>query len=425
MTKKDKPSSVAIATPEQTIANKFIHNFGEQSLWHIIVLFLLPFFIFIKTAGFQFINMDDVAIIQNNYHILGSIKNIGIAFSTDAFLGPHGDFYRPVQTVSFFIDALIGKDNPWIYHVTELVYHLLTVISLYYLLILLNNKKITAFLFSLLFSTLPLLSSAISWIPARGDVLIGLFGILMFLNFIKYISTGKPVYFILHSLLFLVASFTKETTMLFPLLFLFYYFLIAKQKSDIKKLLPFALLWLSVIIFFLILRSKVVIGNPPNFIFGLQPFILNLPTIPIVIAKFFVPVNLSTLPLFESIFTLAGSVILILILFVLYNSAAKKEWLPVMGILWFLVFIAPPMLFKIYYSKYLVEYYEHRAYLPVIGLIIFLAYLFNQKISASKSGNIIWLPLILIALYTPVASYHSDHFKNSIDFFGRGKNHVK
>lgn len=269
--KKEKPVA-AIQMPTVTLANKFITAFGNKTFLQITVLVLFPFFIFIKVAGFQFINLDDVAIIQNNYEVLSSFKNIGIAFKTDAFLGPHGDFYRPVQTVSFMLDALIGKDNPWIYHVMELIYHLLTVISLYYLLIFFNLKKISSFIFCLLFSLHPMVSAAVSWVPARGDVLIGLFGILLVLNFAKYIATGKSIYFIFHAIFFLIAAFTKETTVLFPVILLAYYFFVAKQSLSIKKLLPFGILWLSVIVVFLIARSNVVSGTPPDFIFGLSPF---------------------------------------------------------------------------------------------------------------------------------------------------------
>ncbi len=411
----DQPSDNSVS-----IASKIITTFGEKPLWQIIILVLLPFFIYIKTAGFEFINMDDVAIVQANYPILSSFKNIGLAFKTDAFISLHGDFYRPVQTISFMLDAFIGKDNPWIYHLTELIYHLLTVISLYYVLIALKNKKITAFLFSLIFSLHPVLTAAISWIPARGDILIGLLGTLMFLNFIKYIEQHRWYNLVLHILLFAIALFTKETAMLFPIVFLGYYFLLAKQKFNFKKLSPFFAAWVCGIIVFLIFRSKVVIVSPPDFILGVQPFIQNLPTIPITLAKFVLPLNLSTLPLFEPLFTLIGCGMLILSIVFAFNSFKKKQLLPIFGLIWFLLFTIPPMFFKIYYSKYLVEYYEHRSYLPIIGIIITTSFWFDHYLSRTNKTNFIWLPIIVTLLYTPLASVHCDHFKNSIEFFGRG-----
>ncbi len=85
---------------------------------------------------------------------------------------------------------------------------------------------------------------------------------------------------------------------------------------------------------------------------GLEAVVPNLPTIPIVLAKLIAPFNLSTLPLFESSFTGIGCVILIIILVVIFKKIRSKEWLPVLGFGWFLLFIIPPMFFKLYYSKY-------------------------------------------------------------------------
>lgn len=394
-------------------------QYMEGKTWlHIIILTTLPFFIYIKVAGFEFINMDDIAIIQNNYHILGSIKNIGIAFTTDAFLGTHGDYYRPIQTVSFFVDALIGKDNPWIYHVSELLYHLLTVIALYYLLIKFKVQRNSAFIFSLIFSLLPIFASAVSWIPARGDVLIGLWGILLMNSFINIIQNPKPIHYITHCALFIIAAFTKETALLFPLIFLLY-FRIVQNNKDWKRILPCIIFWSISTFVFLSFRSKVVNGTPPDFIFGIAPLFNNLPTIPITIAKIFIPINLTTLPLFESTFTTIGIVLLTAFVIISIKKIKSKQWMVPFGLVWFLLLTIPPMLFKIYYSQYLVEYYEHRTYLPAIGIIITLAILFDEQLKTSVSKKIFMLPLVFLCLITPVASIHSDHYKNSMEFFGR------
>ena len=154
----------------------------------------------------------------------------------------------------------------------------------------------------------------------------------------------------------------------------------------------------------------------PDSIIGIHPFIQNLPTIPILLAKFFVPVNLSTMPLFEPSFLFLGILMLVVVLIILYKSSKRKEWLPLIGFIWFLLFIIPPMFLKLFYSKYLVEYYEHRTYLPLNGLILFFAYLFNKYLTQSHSKNILWLPFVAILFITPLASIHSDDFKNSIDF---------
>jgi len=416
------PVNKAVTKTPLTIP-PFITRFESQTIWHIAILVLLPFFLYIKTTSFQLINnMDDATIIYNNVDLLNHIKNIGIAFKTDAFISLHGDFYRPLQTVSFMIDTIIEgvhPDNPWMYHLSSLIYHILTVISLYFFLRLLKINSLTALLSVLLFSVHPLLTSSVSWIPGRGDLLIGLFGILSSITFIQYHTTYKKTWFALHVIIFAAALFSKETAIVIPVLLLLIYFFILKEKFNLHKLLPFFIAWIIIIAGFYFLRSKVITGTPPDFILGINPFISNLPTIPIVLAKFILPLNLSTMPLFEPAFTGIGIVILLVALWWIATQIKQATYLPAIGFAWFLLFIIPPMFFKLFFSKFLVEYYEHRMYLPIIGLIIIVAFLL-EKIKNYKL--LIGIPAAVILLFTFIASAHSDDYKEAIAFFTKATN---
>jgi len=150
--------------------------------WHIIILIFVPFILYLKVLNFDFV-FDDILIIKGNIKVLEHLSNILEAFRRDAFFNNKGEllFYRPMQVISFMIDASIGGINPLFYHFTNLVLHIATGIALYFLLRTLSVEGFTAFLFSLLFSVHPVLASGVSWIPSRGDLLIGLFSILSLL----------------------------------------------------------------------------------------------------------------------------------------------------------------------------------------------------------------------------------------------------
>lgn len=417
-----KKKSIVSTTPSKkskSVANNpLLDRFETQTIWHITLLVLLPFFLYIKTVGYLLINFDDVAIIINNIDFLSDIKNIGTAFKTDAFIGAHGDFYRPLQTVTLMFDTIIGGGKPWLYHFSNLIYHILTVVSFYFLLRLFKIKNLTALIVVLVFSVHPLLASAVSWVPARGDVLIGLFGILVFITFIKFATTRKPVFFVLHIVTFLLAIFSKETAILLPVLLLFYHFRVNEiplNRKNIKSLFPFYLVWLSIFVCFYILRSNVVIGAAPDFILGIKPFISNLPAIPIFICKFIFPGWLSTMPLFNPAATFVGFILLFVGVLMIAKAIKQKKWLMVMGFGWFLLFIIPPMFFKLFYSQFVVEYYEHISYLPVMGLIIILAIWLERYRKEHKFPLI--LSAIVLVVFTFLASTHSDNFKNTVAFF--------
>src|SRR5205814_5529778 len=102
--------------------------------------------------GFNFLGLDDVEILKHRYYIIGDISKIKLAFTTDAFLGANGTFYRPLQTVSFMLDALIGGPKPFIYHVTNLLLHIVCSLCVFWLLLTLGYQRLLSLLLALLFA---------------------------------------------------------------------------------------------------------------------------------------------------------------------------------------------------------------------------------------------------------------------------------
>ena len=144
---------------------------------YLLFLVLVPSVLYFRVINFNFVNFDDTNLITDNYNIIGDIGNVPRAFITDAYLSHQSNFYRPLQTVSFMIDAQISGQNPWAYHLTNLILLILISIALFILLNRLGIKREIALLLSLLYSVHPMLTSAVCWIPARGDLFLTLFGL--------------------------------------------------------------------------------------------------------------------------------------------------------------------------------------------------------------------------------------------------------
>jgi len=416
MSKQRKKSTLPTET---ALKPSVFDRFEDQPMWHILILLIVPFFIYIKAVGFDYIHLDDVAILQNNAFNLSHWQNIGIFFKTDIFLSRYSNLYRPVQTVSFMLDTILGAGRTWLYHLSNLIYHLLTVISLYSLLRFLKIKNLAAFILSFFFALHPLLAGAVSWIPARADVLVGLWIVLSLLTFGKYIKTGKPLQLILHILFFALAVFTKETAVLFPILFLFYYSLILNENINSKKTILFVVVWVAIIALFFYLRSKAIATDLPAGAVGIDAFINNLPTLSILLAKAFIPVSLSPMPLFESTFTTLGTLLLLLLLIIVIKKALSKQLLPLLGYIWFLVLLAGCLPFQLKDSKFLQAYSEQEVYLPLIGLTILLAYLLHEKLQNDSREKYAWFSLLIVLIFIPLASVYSDSYKDSEAYFGR------
>lgn len=398
----------------------FFTNILKNKGWfHISILILLPLLIYVQSVKFDYTNFDDNGIILQKFDIVGDIHKIDTVLHTDAFFNPTGDFYRPVQNLSFMLDAHVSHEKLWMFHITNLLIHILTCISLYFFLQFLTLKRYTAFLLSLIFAVHPLFASGVGWIPSRGDILIGLLGLNLFLTFGKYFTTGKFYYFILHAVLFLITIFTKETTVLFPFFFLYFYFLILKRDfnfKSIKKLIPFGVIWAACFVVFYILRKKVVANSGATVdVLGIIPFFKNNQVIPTIIGKFFVPFNLSTFPLYDNISAIIGILCMIALVYLTFEYSKDKKWAVLMGLLWFLFFTIPPTIYRLENADTFFNYLEHRTYLPMIGIVIIIGFfLDNHLTSATFSKRFAWFYIPLIVLFSYLAYVHCADYKDNI-----------
>ncbi|HNY03439.1 MAG TPA: hypothetical protein PKG48_12655, partial [Bacteroidales bacterium] len=165
-----------------------------------LLILLLTLLLHLPTARLGFVYLDDDILVLSNHEKLSHISNVGQAFRSDAFFANMSPYYRPMMNVSFMVDAMAGGTSPAIYHTTNAVLHALACVSLFWLLELLGFSRVKAFAGAVLFSIHPMMGHAVNWIPARGDLLVALFGILSFGSLIRYLKETKTVYLMAHSL---------------------------------------------------------------------------------------------------------------------------------------------------------------------------------------------------------------------------------
>jgi len=193
----------------------------------------------------------------------------------------------------------------------------------------------------------------------------------------------------------LLALFSKETAVLLPVVFLSYLYFAARKKIILKDLIPFLTFWSISFILYYYLRQDVLRGKDTQNLVGVMPFIKNLPVIPITFGKFFVPQNLATLPLYDSVSLIIG-IILLLISVALVIKYIGGNWrIIVWGTIWFLSFTIPPMFFRNWMADIGIEYNEYRTYLPMMGILIImgtlLSELFNKYSFVQKEK---WIPAL-------------------------------
>jgi tetratricopeptide (TPR) repeat protein len=389
---------------------------SPYSYWIIIGLILIMYWPILAFFPGKF---DENLIITGNLKFLSDFANLKSALLRDAFFSDKGvNFYRPMQNLSFMIDAHLSGPAGWGYYLMNMIIHAVTCSLLYYLLRLFTDRPKTALLLSLVFAANPLFVQAIAWAPSRGDLLIGMFGLLALVTFIWYVRTGNMKFLIINVVAFALAMFSKETAILFPVIFIFYYFFLEKnRKVQIGGLILALAGYTATVLCYFYFRGLVVkiVATPEEF--GILPFLHNIRTIPEFLGKFFFPVSLAPMPGYNLLNTLSGLILFLAFLFLLFRYRANNVLLFLFGLGWYFMFTLPGMLYSHEFGSAAYDYLEHRSYLPLIG-IVFVLYLLLCAIDDRKHfRNVPYFLVVLILVFSVYTRVYAKNYENPVTFY--------
>jgi len=205
---------------------------------HILIIIIFTSIVYANSLNNSF-SGDDLLVIVNN-DFIKSWENFSYIFSNDYLEKARELSYRPMVTLSYFIDYTVWKLNPLGYHLTNLLLHIFNVILFYFFIHLIIKNKKTALLSSVIFALHPVNTEAVNAVAFREDLLAFLFFISSFILFTNTNNhNNKKNSFLLFSfsiILFLFALFSKEMSITLPLLLILYDYFFT-FRMDFKKIL--------------------------------------------------------------------------------------------------------------------------------------------------------------------------------------------
>jgi hypothetical protein len=159
------------------------------------------------------------------------------------------------------MDVLIGKGNPLICHLTNIIIHIGASLLCFSLLRNTIESKKTAFLYALIFTVHPVLTHAVAWIPGRNDSLLAVFIFSSAIFYLKYIRLNKTVHLFMAGLMYFAALFTKENAILYLPLLLMLDIVVTGKVRMLKAGIPL-LLFLMLTATWWFIRANVVVAMP-------------------------------------------------------------------------------------------------------------------------------------------------------------------
>ena len=359
---------------------------------------------------------DDNGLVKDNLYIrnIDGLKElIAGEISTDDVTFR---FYRPMQMITYAVDYALWKLDVRGYHLTNLIFHILTSLLVYFLINLLYKEKLLSFFTAIIFVVHPIHTEAISYISGRSDPMAAVFLLLGLIFYIKCLRQEKVVFFVLSLFSFLLAVLSRETSLIFIVLLLLYHWLFGR-KVKFRYFLPF-LLVTSVFIF---LRLTILKNSFFDEKIFLTTLLERLPGFFAAIYNYFrlliMPFDLHMeygLEVFKWYnIQVTGGIAVTLFLVLCLVKDRKKRGLVSFSILWFFITLFPVS------NLYPVNAYmaEHWMYIPSIGFFLIaakgLTFLFKEKKQYAIAGLLL---IGLVSFYSYLTVEQNKYWQNPIEF---------
>lgn len=203
-----------------------------------LLLIFLSAVPYINTLKGSFV-YDDSEMVLENRNVAGKATLYQIFFDKQAMTFS-GEIYRSLRDISYRIDYRIGGKEPFVYHATNILLHVMTTLTAYWALILFSKDGQVPLLAAAIFAVHPLHTESVAWIKGRDDMLFALFYLLSFIMYLKYenITGWKGRFYLLASIsLFMLSLFSKELAITLPLTIALYQVIFKRFKFSV--LLPY------------------------------------------------------------------------------------------------------------------------------------------------------------------------------------------
>jgi hypothetical protein len=185
---------------------------SKYQSWRILFLAALVLFVYGNSLNNPFI-WDDQASIVNNDHI-NHPKQLIIEPLYASQPTADQSYWRPFQSLTYFLDHRIWGLNPLGYHLTNLACHLLNALLIFFLLKKIGQSEIAAFFACVFFILNPIFTTSVTYISGRADLLVLFFILLSLLALMKFQEGNSIATYALSLFLFLAALFSKESAVL-------------------------------------------------------------------------------------------------------------------------------------------------------------------------------------------------------------------
>ena len=181
--KKNKKTKNSKAKKQRKKESGLFQN--QSSLIPLLIALAVTLIVFLPSIPNDFVNWDDdVNIIDNENLSELSFENVKRIFNP--YTGNVIGNYNPLTILTFAIEKhFVGLDAT-LFHINNLILHLICVFLVFRIMLLLQLNPISAMIVALLFGIHPMRVESVAWVTERKDVLFGAFYLAAIYQYLLY-----------------------------------------------------------------------------------------------------------------------------------------------------------------------------------------------------------------------------------------------
>ena len=370
-----------------------------------VFLLLAVLLVFWQTVNFDFVNFDDSDYVYANPNLARGFSAQGIHW---AFTARQCANWHPLTWLSYLVDYQFCGLKPWGYHLTNVLLHAATAISLFLVLWRMTGELWPSACVAAAFAIHPLRVESVAWVSERKDVLSGLFFVLTLGAYAGYVRRPFSwARYLAVLLLFALGLMAKPMLVTLPfVLLLLDYWPLRRMERGARFLLPARLVYEKIPLVAMAAAScaatfwaqtVAIVANE------YLPWDMRFTNAIVSYARYlvqtFYPAELAAFypfpPLGVTIWQAAGALLLLgLITAGAVAFGRRCPWLPV-GWFWYLGMLVPVIGLVQVGGQSMADRYT---YLPQIGLIMVVAWGAQRMLESWPRRGWLWGAIAAVAL---------------------------
>jgi len=423
----------------------------------LLTTFLLALVVYSNTLLNGFVFDDHHQVLENPW--IRDVRHLPEIFSKSVWgfqaLPVPRDYYRPFMHVVFMLNYFLFGLKPWGFHFVNMLFHAGNAVLVFLIVSrLLKRSRQPAlegsddpyvtgrsgfslflfppFLAALFFAVHPIHTESVAWIGAIPELSYTFFGLLSLYLYCMSETDMKSSAYVLSVLSFSLALFCKETALILPALLVLYDVTFPGSGKRLLDYLKRYVPYVAISGVFLFLRSYALGGGKGEFglhvssIVTYQYIMSIFPLFLKYIDKLLLPVNLNAVYVVSPITALPEPKELlsltVVAVYVMLSVIAYKRYRP--AFIGFACIIIP--LLPVFYVPAMspINFSERYLYLPSVGFVIILAFLFDRlREKKLRYGPlIILLAVSVLGLYSIGTIKRNPVWKNDLSLFSDAAN---